>query len=148
MTVWSRPGSLDMEIVASQRAGQPSFGLHVRDSVGISEHWYPTEDLRDRLYAETTLAWGAAGYLPAEPEPTLVQYAYRGVDREGCDEWGITTEHPERFTAACYVQGWRELKVWQLPDRESTVAEIGPHPETGRRDWWSVQEPEEVAPEQ
>jgi hypothetical protein len=76
-----------------------------------------------------------------------MRYRFRGTDRAGNARLGVATM-PEAELAA-WVRGlyrcrWRELVVCEGegpvppgPDEDS-VAEIGPHVDSGHRCWWAA----------
>lgn len=66
-----------------------------------------------------------------------MQFAFTGTNRSGNAQAGVTTQDPESFTAAKFKAGWRELKVWVIPDKAQPVAEINPPYDTRHRTWWA-----------
>src|SRR5262245_49194589 len=71
---------------------------------------------------------------------------FRGTTRRGDGTCGVATMPAAElatWVAGRLRRGFRDLVVCAGPGPvppgwdEDSVAEIGPHPETGRRDWWA-----------
>jgi hypothetical protein len=73
-------------------------------------------------------------------------YRLRGTTRQGDGTCGVATMAAAElatWVADRFRRGFRDLVVCGGPGPvppgwdEDSVAEIGPHPETGQRDWWA-----------
>jgi hypothetical protein len=81
--------------------------------------------------------------MSAAAAATQPSYSYSGVRKDGTPvmgsaPWSDLAAEVQRMFAG----GWRHLRVTRggpvpPPLGAQTVAEIGPHPENGRRSWWS-----------
>jgi hypothetical protein len=77
----------------------------------------------------------------------MTAYRWRGVTRDGASQFGRFTTDPALLAGVVedrFNKGWRHLTVCSgdgpLPPSfadQCRVAEIGPHPATGQRTWWS-----------